>query len=119
MIIDPFTLEKMIPGSGFHVLAPVLAPFDVRLLEQDTGSSVSHIFNRHKRWGVQAHSVVQIRFPANRVLLQRLPAHEGVQRFLSMENGFQPPAYLGCKQQSGTEGYMQFQRNSQCCGSRS
>ena len=61
----------------------VLFPRDVGFVAQDTGAFHADLGHGHKGADVEAHSVVEVGVPANRLLFQRFPANEDVVRGFS------------------------------------
>ena len=68
------------------VLAAVLVPVDVELGAQDAGLD--------ERADVEADAVVEVGVPAERLLGERLPAHEDVVGRLALEDQLEPALQL-------------------------
>jgi len=77
-VIDPL----LAPKRAGWVRTTVLSPFDVGAFAEDVR------FN--ERTDVQAHPVVKIRVPADRLLFNRFPAHEDVVGRLAFEDQLEP-----------------------------
>ena len=69
-------------------LAAILVPFDLRRGAQDAGVGAASVERPrgHERADVDPHAVVDVRVPADRLLVQRLPAHEDVVGRLALED---------------------------------
>jgi hypothetical protein len=74
----PVIIPDLAPRGAGRFFAAVFAPLDVRALAEHVGN--------HERADVQAHAVVQVRVPADGLLLQRLPADENVVGGLAFED---------------------------------
>src|ERR1041385_4189796 len=66
----PVVVALLAPGGAGRVLATVFAPLDVRTLAEHVGL--------HEWADVWAHAIVQVRMPADGLLLQGLPPKEDV-----------------------------------------
>src|SRR5438445_383206 len=76
-VVDAF----FTPGRAGRILAPIFAPVN-------TGSLTEYV-SRAEGANVQAHAVIQIGLPANRLLLHWLPPHEDVIGRLALKNEFE------------------------------
>lgn len=89
MVVNAVTLKEVIPGGRFHVLAPILVPVDIGFVTQDSGPLFADIWHAEEGANIEAHAVVKVRFPAERLLIQRLPAHKNIIRSFACENKLQ------------------------------
>src|SRR6266545_4351645 len=76
-VVDAF----FTPGRAGRILAPILTPLNAGSLTENV--------SRDEGANVQAHAVIQIRLPANRLLLHRLPPHEDTVGRLTLKNEFE------------------------------
>ena len=90
VIIDPVAGKDVVPRSGLDVLAPVFVPLDIRFLAEDAGPFPADIGHREKRADVETHAVIEIRVPADRLSLDRLPTDEDVVGTLPRQDQFEP-----------------------------
>ena len=75
-------------SAGQGLLAAVLAPVKVRPGAQDAGALLAAgIVLGHEGADVQAHTVVDVRLPADGLLFERLPADENVEGGLALDDG--------------------------------
>ena len=65
VVVDAVAVKDVIPGGGFHVLAPVFVPVDVGFVAQDTRAFLADIGHGEEGADVEAHAVVEIRVPAD------------------------------------------------------
>ncbi len=72
-----------------RLLAAVFFPFDSRLNAQHPGAFRFDVGHGQKRADVQPYAIVQVGFPADRLLVQRLPADEDVVGRLAVADQFQ------------------------------
>src|SRR5690554_4241820 len=94
-IIDPVAGKLTIlpePGKLFlrtrWFFATVLTPINIWFPPENAGTfSATRNIRSHKRPDVDPHSVVDIRFPADGLLFDRLPADENVERRFTFEDG--------------------------------
>ncbi|MPM04011.1 hypothetical protein SDC9_50278 [bioreactor metagenome] len=89
MVVDPVAVKKVVPGGGFHVLAPVLVPVDVGLVPEDSRSSFAHVGHGKEGADVEADAVVEVGVPSDGLLIQGLPPHEDVVGSLAFEDQLQ------------------------------
>ncbi len=89
VIVDAVAVEDVIPGGGLHILAPVFVPFDVGFVAQDACALLADIGHGEEGADVEAHAVVEVRVPADGLLLQWLPAHEDVVGGFAFEDQLQ------------------------------
>src|SRR5438876_3237197 len=70
------------------LLTAVFVPLDVRGDSENARvpSAAIERFRRHERSDVYPNAVVQVRFPADRLLVERLPADEDVVGLFALEN---------------------------------
>src|SRR5215813_10802553 len=81
------------PGRARWILAPVFAPVN-------TGSLTEYV-RRDEGANVQAYAVIQVRLPANWLLLHRLPAHKDVVGRLALKNEFKLALQLTSSHEPG------------------
>ena len=72
VVVDPVAFELVIPRGAGDIFATVLAPLDVRALAEHVGG--------HEGADVEAHAVVDVGVPTDRLLAERFPADEQVMR---------------------------------------
>ena len=70
----------MVPGGGGDVPAAVLFPVDIWFVAQDAGTLFPDRGHGHKGADIEADAVVEVRLPAERLLLEGFPADEDVIR---------------------------------------
>jgi hypothetical protein len=75
VVLAALAVKQVLPGGGGHVLAAIDVVFDVRHVRQHAGLN--------QRTDVEARAVVEIGVPAQRLPVERLPAHEDVVGFLA------------------------------------
>jgi len=88
-IVYPIAPKAMIPRRALHVLAPVLVPVDVGLLLQHSRAFPAHIGHAQEGPDIHPNAIVQVRIPAEGLLLQWLPADEDIVRGLFCAFAFQ------------------------------
>ena len=90
MIVDPLSPEHPVPGRRRHILPPVLLPLELRPVAQHAGPLLADSRHAEPRADVEAHAVVEVGLPADRLLVERFPAHEDVVRRLAVQDQFEP-----------------------------
>ena len=100
VIVDSITAKVLIPGRGFDIFAAILFPFDVGPVAQDAGAFFGHVCHAQKGADVEAHTVVEVRVPADGLFGQRLPAHKDVVGRFAGQNQFQPFFERFCRGQT-------------------
>src|SRR5437016_251382 len=71
-------MHVVVSHTAVGILAAIDAPLDVGFAAQDT--------SRHEGPDVQAHTVIEVGLPADRLLMHLLPAHVDVIRGLTFQN---------------------------------
>jgi hypothetical protein len=68
------------------LLSAVLVPFDVGLEAQDTGALSLYMVCIHEWTDIETHAIVEVRMPAEGLLLKWLPADQDVVRGLALQD---------------------------------
>ncbi len=99
-VVHPIAGEDAaIPESGellavaLGLLAAVLGPLDPGVLAQHAGLD--------KRPDIHPHAVVEVRFPADRLIVERLPGDEDVVGLLAFKNQLEPALEVFGSQTAG------------------
>ncbi len=88
MVVTALAVEDLEPGRGGDVLAAIDGVFHVRLEGEHLG--------RDEGADVEPNAVIQVRAPAERLILQRLPADEDVARRFTLQNVGEPGLQNAC-----------------------
>ena len=82
---------EVVPGGGGDILAPVFGPFDVGFVAQHAGAFLFYVADSHEGADVEAHAVVEVRVPADGLLVERFPADKDIVGGLAFKDQFQFP----------------------------
>src|SRR5439155_16714676 len=87
----PAPEPRKVLAIALRLLAAVLVPLGLGFGAKDAGASgpCSKGLCYHERTDVDPHAIVDVGLPADRLLAQRLPAHEEIMRRLAGEDPFE------------------------------